>query len=188
MSGKRTSGTAGCYTQRSGQAEMIEWFPRIILLAIAIMVVIVLTNYYANRQVDAFKIEGTAQLFRIYYGDVINYHDSVTKRVYPGVIDIASFTQERVSSAFPGRLRKTGMVGKSNAASCMTLSSKNGPYVPRAICTDEQTYKELLPQAMAAIAGPQGPGYSNVTLPVTIKDGEKYTPGELNIVVVWRGS
>ena len=67
--------------QRRAQAEMMEWFPRIIMLVVAVIVITVLVNYYSNRDVEGDAVERAAMIYRLYYdGNLIMYKDPLIGR------------------------------------------------------------------------------------------------------------
>lgn len=171
---------------RHGQAEMLDWFPRIVLMVVAVVVVVVLVNYYSNRDIDASGVERAGLLYRIYFdGNIITYKDPLTGRVYPGIIDIASFDETLLAKKFPGR---SALSGESRVAACLGLSADTGPYQARTICTDKAMVDHYLPLAENGMTGPGSATMERVTLPISIKDGASLSPGKLIITVVRRNS
>lgn len=169
-----------------GQAEMIEWFPRMILLVVAVVVIFVLVNYYSNREIDGGGVERSALLYRLYYdGNLIMYKDPLTGRSYPGIVDIRSFDEKALAAKFPGR---TALAQESRVAACLELVSDQGPYQPRTICTDRQTFEHYKPIAESGMGGPQGASIERASFPVAIKDGTTQSSGTLTITVVRRSS
>ena len=167
---------------RRGQAELIEWFPRVVLLAVAVIVIVVLVSYYSNRDASSADTERAARLYRLYYdGNIFTYTDQQTKRVYPGVVDLQYFTDQRLAGIFVGR---SALSGESRVASCLTLTWDDGSAPERTVCDDKATFGHYLPLAQLGAVGAQSATMDNVTLPVAIRDGATLSAGRLNIVIV----
>jgi len=73
--------------RRKGQAEMLEWFPRLILLLVAVVVIATLVIVFTNRTTDSPELGRAAYAYHIYYSHLIMLQDEQTGRVYPGIVD-----------------------------------------------------------------------------------------------------
>jgi hypothetical protein len=151
---------------------MLEWFPRMIMMAVAIIVIAMLVRYYSNRDVDAASMTRAAHLYRLYYGDVIMYQDGTTKRVYPGIVDMSKFTDERLKEVFNTDAR---------LSSCIITKSSECPQYDKTICFNKELFE--LSSAQASLIGPGGASVETHTYPVTIKDKETTCLGSLNITI-----
>jgi hypothetical protein len=163
---------------RRGQAaEVIPWITRLMLMIVAVVIIALLVRYYANRDVQESEMAKQALFYRLYYDDIIMYTDEATKRVYPGVVDLQHFTNERLQEVFIPSNR-----GVPTLAACLRLLE--GEKELKKICTDEQGYNNFISQARADWEGPGGATYHAQTLPVSIKDGNTERPGQLEITIV----
>ena len=159
--------------KRRGQAEMLEWFPRLIMLAVAIVVIALLVRHYANRDVDVANVSIAAHEYRLYYGDVIMHQENETKRVYPGIVDLRKFSEERLTDTFNSDAR---------ISSCLVLSSSQCPQFDETICFNRNLYDLHL--AQARLEGASGASVRNVVYPVTLRMDAQSCPGFLNITIV----
>ncbi len=154
---------------------MIEWFPRIVMILVATILIVVIVNYYAGRDVESADTEMSAQMYKLYYGDMIMYSDSSTGRVYPGIIDNSKFNDASLKSFVTPD-------GKAlQVASRLTLTVAGQEKI---IHTNQQTVLRYLGVAQSKLKGPQGATMQNLTFPVSVRDGESLKQGILNIVVV----
>lgn len=157
---------------RRGQVEGLEWLPRLLLMAVAVVVCVLLVRHYSDQTVDGSQLELSAYLYRLHYGDVITYVDKDTGRVYPGVIDVEKFTDERLDEVFG---KKNGKYAR--IASCLSL---RGPEFTKQICNQKATFDRYDPYAVAGVDAK----LLDETWPVVIRDGQKETPGILHLQIV----
>ena len=151
-----------------GQAEFMEWFPRLILLLAAIVILALLVRYFADRDLDPSEVHIETYLARLHYDDIIMYSDA-TGRVYPGVIDYEKFNSSPIDEAY-------GITGAISSKLTLTGCENEEIY------HDQNTYINAKPFSI-----PIGPGGSTVKeqlFPVTIKSALGDCPGTLNITVV----
>lgn len=165
---------------KRAQAEMLEWFPRLILLTIATVLIVVITSYYAGREVDSAQVEMNAHFYRIYYDDIIMYKDPATGRVYPGVIDKSKFTEARLTDIF----KTKDSTGESRVASCYSLRYAAASESSEKICTDKGMVDHFLPIAENEWIGAGAAKMMRFTMPVTVRDVEKGTSEEAYVEVV----
>ena len=158
---------------RRGVAFMVDFIPRMVVLAIAIVVIGMLVRFYADRDIEAANISTSAHLYRLYYGDVIMYQDNTTKRIYPGTVDMKRFTDARLAEIFPSEAR---------ISSCLAVSSQSCPELGKSICYNKQLFE--LHHALAGASGAGGAAVLEQTYPVMLKYEEKTCTGQLNITVV----
>ncbi|HIH23609.1 TPA: hypothetical protein HA251_01100 [Candidatus Woesearchaeota archaeon] len=172
--------------QRRAQAEMMEWFPRIIMLVVAVIVITVLVNYYSNRDVEGDAVERAAMIYRLYYdGNLIMYKDPLIGRTYPGIIDLERFDEKRLADTYSGR---SALSDESRIAACLELNWTQGRHEPRVICTDRRTFEKYSPLAQSGLFGAGGASMERASFPVTIKDKSSLAPGTLTITVVRRNT
>lgn len=171
---------------RRAQAEMMEWFPRIIMLVVAVIVIAVLVNYYSNRDIEGERVERAAMIYRLYYdGNLIMHKDPLVGRTYPGIVDLERFDETRLAAKYTGR---SALSDESRLAACLDLNWTQGPYKPRVICTDRRTFEKYLPIAQSGLFGGGGASMERAVFPVTIKDKSSFAPGTLTITVVRRNT
>jgi len=156
---------------RKAQAEFMEWFPRLILLLVAIIVIALLVRYFSDREVDAAGVHMETYITRLYYDDILMYKDPTTGRVYPGVVDLTKFTPDRVNVRY-------GTTGK--IASAITLTGCHESQ----IFHDKTTYDKNMPLARAFVGGGGGAQFVEILYPVTIRKDNDQCLGTLNITVV----
>ncbi len=159
---------------RRGQADYLEWFPRLIVLAVAIVVIALLVRYYSNRDIDAAQMDRAAHIYRIYYDDIIMYSDPQTKRVYSGIVDMGSMDEKRLSDVFSN---------SSRIGSCITTKPDPGCGIAeKTICQNKVVYD--LGTSQMEETGIGAATREVATFPVTLKDGEMRCTGVLSITVV----
>lgn len=163
---------------KRAQAEYIEWFPRIILLIVATVIVVVLVNYYSNKQIDSADMEMNSMFYRVYYDSIIMYSDPATGRVYSGIVDTSIFTDESLSRVFA---YKSQLTGEASVGMCLTLTQGANS---KTICSDKGMVEHYLPIAQANLGGGQGAKMLNITMPVSVKDGGQTKPGVLYAIIV----
>lgn len=160
---------------------MIKWFPRLILMVIAVVVIALIVRHYANRDVDGSEVSRAAYIARLYYDDIIMYTDEETKRVYPGIVDREKFTAERLEQFFEPR---SSLIGVGSIASRLELVTAGETIV---IYTDQKTYEQYIGFAQAGVMGRGSGTYETLMLPVSVRTGNDLGPGTLNITVVRTG-
>jgi hypothetical protein len=169
--GRRTFGNS------KGQAEMLEWIPRLLMMLVAIIVIAMLVRYFALRDIDTPEMSRAAYVYRLYYDpNLLIVTDDATGRAYPGVIDIAKFTSARIDAVY-------GVNGKISSALTLT-----GPCVPGekheiTIYHDKDTYDKNIGFARFGTIGPGGSTIEERLLPVTIA-AQTRCYGILNITAV----
>jgi hypothetical protein len=165
---------------RRGQAdEAWEWFPRLIMFAVAVVVIVIMVRVYTERDVEAPELARAAYLYRIQYGDIIMYHDNETRRVYPGIVDMRKFTDERMDATF---VKKEPSEDRSMIASQLVLTPMKGCAIPaKTIYNNRKTF-ELYAHINAQ--GQGGATQESDTYPVTARDGGTECGALLNITIV----
>jgi hypothetical protein len=158
---------------RRGQAEMLDWFVRLMVMTVAVVIVVMLVRIYADRHVEADQTQRAAYLYRIYYDDIIMHSDQ-SSRVYPGVVDMHLATSERLDAVFIG--------GKM--ASEIVLSPQPGCSIAaRTIYNDKTTYDQYRPWA-TSLKGSGGATMENRIFPVVLKDAGLRCAGTMDITIV----
>ena len=169
--------------RKRGQAEMTDWIIRILFMAAAVVVIVMLVRSYADREIDSSQLGRSAYLYRLYYSDVIMYKDSVTGRIYPGVVDMSKLTTARLDGIF---VMKEPSDDRAMIASHITATPRDGcAMASRDIYNNKDTYDANV--NFAGGSGPNDRGRATaelVLLPVTLKDGGAECPGFLNITIV----
>jgi hypothetical protein len=161
---------------RRGQAEALEWLPRMILLTVAVIVIVMLVRTYVNRDASSAQTATAAYIYRLYYDDIIMYSDPVTKRVYPGIVDVEKFTTKNLDTVF---VEKENPMEPSRMSAKIVLSSNGcGEHV---IYNDKSTYEQYI----LFIGSDAGRSYVQSTIfPVTVRSGTMRCKGSLNITAV----
>src|SRR3989338_539518 len=163
---------------KKGQAEALEWVPRLVVMSIAVVIVVMLVRYYTSRDIQGTDTATAAYLYRIYYdGNIITYVDPETKRAYPGVIDLQKFTDNRLDTVFSGKRRN----GESKIASKIILYDKPGNEI-KTIYHDKKTYDQYA--WTKGVEGGQGAAQREEQFLITIKDGSSEQLGRLHIIIV----
>ena len=152
---------------------MLEWFPRLILLTVAVIVIALLVRYYTNRTVESAEVSVASHTYRIYYDDIIMKSDAATKRVYAGVVDVNRFTEERLNAVFGAH---------NQLGSCLTIKPAPGCGIAvEPICYNEDVY--LRATAASGQSGGQGALQQTIIFPVTIEKDQERCPATLEIDV-----
>jgi len=158
---------------RRGQAEMLDWIPRLIVLLIAVAIVSLVVRSYANRDVDAGSTEIAAYLARIERDPRLwLWEDPATGRATPGVLDAAKLQAGDLDAFF-------GVTG--------AIASKariDAPCIAFEDTHDSVTYDLFAPIALAGLQGRGGAAFERRTLPVTVVSGTNRCTGTLTLSVV----
>lgn len=157
---------------RRGQAEMIDWFPRLLLLLIAVIIIAMLVRYFADREPETADLHRTSYLYRLHYdGHLFTYKDSVG-RVYPGVVDLEKLSTERLNGIF-------GLHAK--ISSRIIVNSSCGS---KEAWHDRDTWEQYIGFARFGTLGPGSATVQDELLPVTVVSGEDRCAGIMNITIV----
>ena len=165
---------------RRGQADMLEWFPRIMMMTVAVIIIVMLVRVYTDRDVDTPDLHRATYLYRLYYGDIIMYSDPKTMRVYPGIVDVSKVTTEKLDAVF--NERDPAQVW-AKISSRITIIPAEGCAVSVPVAyNNKETFDKFSLLSNVQMAG--GATEDDVTFPVTIKDGARTCAGLLNITIV----
>jgi hypothetical protein len=153
------------------------WIPRIIFLTIVILSVVLLTIAYANKNIQTWQVESEIIAQRILFApDGLAYHDPLSNRVYPGIIDV-----EKLNTTI---LEESIFYGKENKhiGAKITLINKGTNQT-----IAETIYNNIVYQRIAE-RGFLGRGGVDVKEKqfyyVLAKNKEKLTPATAKITVV----
>jgi hypothetical protein len=164
---------------RRGQAEMVEWLTRLVMLAVVVVLITLLVRVYTERDIESSQLQRGAYLYRIYYSDIIMYRDAATTRVYPGIVDLSKFTDQRLNDVFVEREPADAI---AKIASSLTVTPSQACSLPQqTIYNNKNTYDLYAANAMQGIGGATA---EIDTFPVTLKSGGTECAGVLNITVV----
>jgi hypothetical protein len=163
---------------RRGQAELLEWVMRVILMIVAVVIIGALVRVFVDKDVDAADLHRTTYLYRLYYGDVIMYEDNMTGRIYPGVVDLSKATSERLDAVFVQEPQREWAITSSE----IILAPNSGCLLKqRAIYNHKETFDYY---SKWQVGGKGGARKETLSLPVTIRDGGIECAGMMNITVV----
>ena len=165
---------------RRGQAEMLEWFPRMFLMAVAVIIIVMLVRVYTNRDVDAPDLHRAAYLYRLYYDDVIMFSDVKTHRVYPGIVDVSKLTPKHLDDIFSEK--PPGQDWAKISSRIDVIPIKGCAIAPVTIYNNELTYDKYVLLTDVQFGG--GATREDAVFPVTLKDGTRTCAGQLNITIV----
>ena len=73
----------------------LVWILRFIFLAILMVSIGLVVSKYINVRVDVSSIESAIFLERIFSSNAIMFQDSVTLRVYPGIVELEKFKNKQ---------------------------------------------------------------------------------------------
>ena len=153
---------------------MLEWFPRLIMLLVAVIVIVMLVRFFAYREVDASELHRASYAYRLYYdNDLLAYRDPVTGRAYPGVVDYARLTERLLDEGY-------GITGRISSAVTVTGACVE----TRTVYHDKATYDQFIGFARFGTLGPGGATMEERLTPITIIDGSERCAGTLNITIV----
>jgi hypothetical protein len=165
---------------KKGQAEMLDWFPRIILMAIAVIIIVMLVRVYTSRDVEAPDLHRGVYLYRLYYDDIIMYKDERTGRVYPGVVELPKVTGEKLNRIFSEREPNAEW---SKISSLITVTPEQGCGMSELkVYNNELTYRKFEQQTNWQLKG--AATREDVVFPVTLREGTRTCAGKLNISIV----
>lgn len=158
---------------KRGQAEMLEWIPRLLMLFVAVLVIALLVNYFSDRDIDATEIHTASYFYRIYYdGNLVMHADKDTGRAYPGVVAVEKFTESRLDDLY----------GEAPISSKLTLTSTcSGEKI---IYHNQRMYDERIPFARFGTTGAGSATVTEHVIPVTVRSGVGSCPGWLNVTIV----
>jgi hypothetical protein len=154
---------------RRGQAEMLSWMPRLIMVAVAVVIIVSIVYVYTQRDLKAEQMHRAAYLYRIYYSDVIMFSQGA--RIYPGIVDMAKFNQERMDL----------MTYEKTFAQLKVSPGQGCAVQQKTIYTNKLAFEE---GKVWQLQGAGGRNLENVVYPVTLKDGTRECAGTLNITIV----
>lgn len=156
---------------KRGQTALTDWIPRILMTLVAVIVIVVLVRYFADRDPDAAELHRASYLYRIHYdGNLITHTEN--GRTYPGVIDFTKFSRNRLDEVF-------GKHGKISSRLILNSSCAS-----EEIYHDRETWEQYVGFARFGTIGPGGATLQEEILPVTVvADGER-CPGMLNVTIV----
>ncbi|MBN1792119.1 hypothetical protein JW826_00325 [Candidatus Woesearchaeota archaeon] len=158
--------------------EMIEQVPYIVLTVVVMALMYFLLSYYSSVTIDVNPIQANLFLYRALYApSIISYTDATTGRVFPGVIDAADFTSERLDQAFKYDYEKQVMA----KFEVLDPVSKN---VDKTAYFNGEWYKRLEPLAKAGIPGAAGARMYEKTFPITYRNGQWSFQKELRVYVI----
>ncbi len=77
--------------------NMLMWIPRIIFMVIVLFSVIFLATWYAWQEIHSWQAESGLITQRMLYSiNGISYHDPLSSRLYPGIIDLSKFQNNQI--------------------------------------------------------------------------------------------
>ena len=161
---------------RKGVAEFLEWFPRLMLMIVAVVIIVLIVRSFTDRDVKAQELHAETMLARLYYDDIIMFSDQ-TGRIYPGIVDKNKFESLNQSNPFESTgLTKTGARLEVEPDGACGIAEEQ--YIFPA------TFNQYYSLAAAGVQGSQSGTIVNVLWPVTVVDGNTECITTLNITIV----
>jgi len=71
--------------------DMLMWIPKMLFLAITVIVVITIVYVFAYQDIKIDVLEMQLLTEEVYSSEGIMHQDILTKRIYPGIVDIEKF-------------------------------------------------------------------------------------------------
>jgi len=113
--------------------EVMMYIPRLIFLAIMVMIIIVMVEGFKNDQVDTSQVEIEVMTQRLLFSpNAISYCD---ERCYPGIIDINLFENQE---AFNKRMSKA--FNSSDSRVAFRLKIQDGNILVRDVTYNQDAY------------------------------------------------
>jgi len=165
------------HANKKGQVQyFLESAFRIGFLMVALLAFFLLVNFYIVNRIDTNRLQSEVTANRIIYSDAIMLQDSITKRVYPGIIDVDLFNEKVLSS-------KIDYANTRHVAVKLVIKDNIDGKDKYTTYLNEGDYTTL-----QAILNKQGEGSATMYIknyPITYKNGNEYKFGTLvmNIIV-----
>ncbi len=169
---------------RKGDIDLLEWFPRIIMLIIAVLLIIFLVSFFMNRDIKTADAHISAYTFRMMTdAEIFTYADPEINRAYPGVIELSRFQTEHIDTV----LNNKGLSQWGQISSEMCLISDNdcgvfGDTKSMVVYNNEETFKRYQP--FTSTVGRGAANERTFRYPVTVTDGTERCSAVLRITVV----
>lgn len=159
--------------------NMALWIPRIIFLVIVILSVVAFTITYASKEIDVWRSEAETIAQRIIYSPHgISYHDPLSNRLYPGIIDTTKMKTEFLENAmfYGGKEEDKKHIGASIIITNQNTGDKiaEADYHPKTARRIEEK----------GFMGRGGVDAIEKELYVLVKEGEELIPAIAKITVV----
>ena len=150
-------------------------------MIVAMVIIAALVSVYTNLPAESPGIARAVYAYRIFYSDIIMYKDTVTGRVYPGIVDQSKLTPTRLDDVFKERLAGASI---AKIAGAVTVTPK-APCTTTAVTlyNDKNTWDVAEP--MSGVSGKQGSTREELLFPITLRSASGVTCAALlNITVV----
>ncbi|MBR9700268.1 hypothetical protein GOV11_00175 [Candidatus Woesearchaeota archaeon] len=164
---------------RKGQAEFLDWFPRLMLMMVAIIIIVFLVRFFTDRDLQDQEVHTAAIMYRIYYDDIIMYSDPLTKRVYPGIIDLDKWDRFRANDIF---VQDTVFARAGAKLEIIDDGGCGSRFKEQYIF--KETFDKIYSLARAGVIGRQSGTILEETWPVTYKRGDRECAGIMKVIVV----
>ena len=170
-----------------GQAEMLDWFPRLIMMTVAIIIIVVLVRVYTDRDVNVPELQRGTYLYRLYYSPIIMYQDTTTTRVYPGIVDATKFTSKILDDVFAEKEKPEDTSKTSKISAMLELTPQKDCSISIAenpIYNDKATFGAYLQFAKLGVPQDGSATMEVASYPVTLRSGNTDCRATLNITIV----
>ena len=159
----------------SSVSEFWTYFPRMILMIVAIVVIVVMVNNYIRSDMELQKVESEIIFNKLFYTmDGIAYVDE-TGTNHPHIIDLDRFNNPTLDGVLA--------YGSEKYAAVMLTLTQNGDIVRKAYYNQEW-YNRWKPMVNAFIVGPGSATELNKKVPVLYKEGDEIETGMLEVSII----
>ncbi len=151
--------------------EVIGWVFNILIFGAILGIIVIITNSAFSKKLDTHNLEYSIISARIVNNPFcLAYEDKDTKRIYPGIIDISKFEENKLQECIitTDELRPLGVR--------LELKTVNSNYEP--IFLNEENYLDYSVLSFSELFV-----LENRSMYVLIKQGDELVPGILNFAV-----
>lgn len=157
--------------------EILEQIPYIVLTAMVIVGIYFIVDYYVNLSVNVRSLEFEVLTSRILYSpNSVMYTDNFSGTVFPGIIELANFTDQTLDNAIQ-------YTGDRHIPAKLEIYDADRRLV-KAAYVDKLTYQHLEPLAASKIQGASSGELYVRTLPVVFRINNINQPGFLRIQAI----
>lgn len=150
--------------------NMMLWIPRIFFMVIVISSVLFIVLLFTKVEVSTWQTESEIFAQRTLLSPHgISYYDSLSNRVYPGIIDTGNF------EVFSNSIQTKRLAAK------IELFDQNNKLINKTYI-NENTYKNWI--VKEGIGGIGGIDVSRKSLYVLVKEDEKLTPATISYTII----
>ena len=164
--------------KRGEAEEMVEQIPYIILTILVLVGVYALMSYASNPKIELHELQAEVFAYRTLYApNSISYNNTITGRVYPGIIDDAKFTSATLDASMKYDYER-------QVSAKLEISLSDDPVVIRTAYYNQQWYERLEPIARNRIGGSGGAKILEKTMPIVLRQSGADFPAILKFTII----